>query len=548
MFKASKELVGKEDKYVNGYGPEEEEEGNEEEFLDLFIKNEKTIKEDMDELSENLSSLVKEVEESNNIKKELNDGIDEIDKMMDKLEKLINEEESDVKRDTKLIGGSYDPDNDPLLKDLHHYSSTAPSIVTIMYSLIKDYGARHYEINELIKETRAKVDKEKAKADNYINNNKSYKDLKYVRDMLIKLPYNREEYPGSTGDDNKLRYYRRMIEESEQKIIRLKKIREGSDYSEYSESDSSDSPDEIVKYENKIKKDKDLLSKIEEEYNRLDEPLKELKKEKYKDYKEYKAKLDLYQDSGVKAYKNLITKLIEKYNFLDSYLGKNKLNKEGMKNKFTGQYKDVKSRVSAVIDLIQVLDKDKLNEISKEGRATRDLYYQLMQSKYDTDHTKVSANPTKREDGTRSEALFKKYVLKDEPKYKNKPLIDLNQYTFYDKIDFELPKQNIELKMSNKTPDKKQWLYVEKAKVDNLLKQSKKSNIFWYYSPYEGYLADMDKAEFDAITDEQYKKRLYFIKLKKDTFNENDYDEKSKSYRLELEPNEDDRILYLIEH
>jgi hypothetical protein len=84
--------------------------------------------------------------------------------------------------------------------------------------------------------------------------------------------------------------------------------------------------------------------------------------------------------------------------------------------------------------------------------------------------------------------------------------------------------------MSNKTPDKKQWLYVEKAKVDNLLKQSKKSNIFWYYSPHEGYLADMDKAEFDAITDEQYKKRLYFIRLKKDTFNENDYDEKSKSY------------------
>jgi hypothetical protein len=541
MFKASKELVGKEDKYVNGYGPQsDEEEVNEEEFLDLFIKNENTIEEGIDELSENLDNLKKDIEESNKIKKELDDETDEIDKLMDKLEKLINEEEQDVERDTKLIGGNYDPDTDPLLNKkkgkLFRPNREDSNIRNIMYELIRNYGERHYEITELINNLRPLVKTAKEKGDAYFKT-KHYKELKYKQDNVVRLPYNAKDtlpYFNSM-DENYIMYYKRAIKEEEEKL---------KDFKEASSPDSSESEERYAKKIDKLNK---KLKIIEDEYNIIEDQINEKKREKYKDYNQNNPKLEQYEKYGVKAYENLIKKLIEKYDFLDSYPGKQELQKGNLTKKYSGQYRDVKSRVTAVLDLLQIVDKNKLNEISKEGNDARELYYQLIQSKLDTDHTRVSSNPTKREDGTRSEVLFKRFMLDKYPKYKNNDLINFNQYTFYDSIDFDLPDKLVELKMSIDKDGDKKWLYVDRAKVNELLKKStpsKPAKLYWYNSPHEGYLANMDKATFDGITFDNYRKNLYRLKgdLTDEDFKESDLDKPRDAYRLELEPNRDPRI------
>jgi hypothetical protein len=533
MFKASKELVGKEDKYVNGYGPEsEEEKENDEDFINLFIKKENNIEKGIDELSESVDNFKKEIEESNKIKKEIDDEVEVIEKLMVKLDKLINEEEESINKDLKLIGGNYNPDDDPLLKGLYLPMPNSAPIIWSMYYLIKIYGERHYEIEKLIKEIEPKIAPLKIKADKYYTSDE-YKFKKRNLSNLFEIPTDIWP-PKKEKDKNILDYYKRLLEKEEEG---LKNYETGS-YSTDTEVEK-EIKDDIKKYKNK-------LEEIENQINEITEQIREEKNKSYNTYNEFNTKLESYKNFGIKAYKNLIEKLIKKYNFLGTFAGRQQLQKMP-KNKLKGRkHSDVTGQVTDILDLLQVVDTDKLNEISKEGNDARELYYQLIQSKYpDSEHKRISTNPTKREDGTRSEVLFKRFMLDKYPKYKNNPLIDFNQHTFYDRIDFDLPNKSVELKMSIDTSGDKQWLYVDKDKVDNLLKQSKPAKIFWYNSPHEGYLANMNKQEFDNINFDDYRKNLFTIKgdLTDQTFKDSDLDKKRNAYRLELDPNTDKRIV-----
>jgi hypothetical protein len=252
-------------------------------------------------------------------------------------------------------------------------------------------------------------------------------------------------------------------------------------------------------------------------------------------------KIDELQTYGQTAYNNLFSELNEKYKKL-----KNRIDNEEIKEDYVYSKRridDINSQLTDVLDLLEIIDTKKLNEISDEGTKARTLYYQMILSKNDEDHSNISKDPIQREDGTRNEVLFKKYFLSNDKKYKDKPLVGFDQSTFFNKIDFERKNEIIELKTSYENPGK--WLYIDKNKIQTLLDEEeysgRKPRVFWYYSPSKGYLTNKNTDAFNEISQDDYNERIYTLKkLDKNTFRKSDIDSKKpKSYRIRID---DERI------
>lgn len=244
------------------------------------------------------------------------------------------------------------------------------------------------------------------------------------------------------------------------------------------------------------------------------------------------------KDYGQTTYNNLFDELNNKYKKLKDKIDNDEIEEDYVYSKH--HERNIEAQITDVLDLLEIVDTKKLNEISDEGTKARTLYYQMILSKKDEDHNNILKNPIKREDGTRNEVLFKRFFLPNDKKYKDKPLVGFDQSTFFDKIDFERKNEIIELKTSYESSGK--WLYIDKKKIQALLDEAKysgrKAKVFWYYAPYVGYLTNKSTAAFGQITPDEYNERIYTLvdDLDKNTFTSKDIDpKKPKSYRIKID-------------
>jgi len=512
MLRHSEPLVGKEDKYVNGYGPESEsEEEEQEQVKEEKIEEEEEeeeekkyndINEKIDETIDKIDELLKELELLN---EKLQDENDNINKINEEIEELDNNHLNELKIVENLEGGA-------LKNTLSKVKPDYPEIMSTIYSLVEHYIERHRDVGNEIKKLQA----QSTAAFVFFNN---------VKDGILKKI-----------DDIKKAIEELKYEKKELKTCHLLNVR-------------ANLPERLEKVDDKIS---DAKEKLKKEIQNFKNQVKH-KNDAYN-------KLNNYKYNAETGYANIVYELTEKYNTLKDLLRKNKPIKK------YNQQTELHRKVDDVLDLVEELDKNALKSVTEEGKRVRAFFSQLIRTgNIHTSHKKLSYVDTiNKEDGNRNEFLFKSLI---RPSAYPQPSIEINRGTYYNKYDLETPDEVIELKTSNeesldrdgkpyidpitnKPYDNEKSFFIGKDKIDNIIKEAedknKKPKIFWYLQKKKGYLTSLTETELNKIDKQMYKDRLYTLssELDENTFKPDDLvsrtgNIKEETYMLRLS---DDRI------
>jgi hypothetical protein len=426
-------------------------------------------------------------------------------------------------------------------KNINGYDTkeSTSDLLDELEKLLNEYKEELKNLDDKINETQEFIDNSLEDINSNVNLQGDGKVS--IADKAVERPYKDDPIIVYTLYDT-IKHYQQKKKEIDKRIKELTKLSTGL-YTNFKNFENKVNDFEsILKY----RKLSDLESESYQSYKNLVSYLETESQQKYNQVKNF-------ESFGQTGYTNIIEKLIDKYNKL-------KRNVINIDKPYTNQI-EVSDKIADVLDMLEIVDKTKLNEISTAGNDARELYYQLIQTKKqpekgkNEEHYAISnSNPTRREDGTRNEVLFKKYIL--PRKFENKPLIDFRQSTFYDPIDFETKNRLIELKTNIQLEEKIEdnWLYIGKDKVDELIKKGKDATktptVYWYLNKETGALAKLNSTEFNKISKDDYFGRLYKLvnDLDDKTFTKKDLAPKSKNvykptYRIKLN---DDRIAQLI--
>jgi len=478
MFKPSKELKGEPDKYINGYGPEEEEEEEEENV------NKKEDIEDIEDIEEIINKIEKLFEELELLNKKLEEESKKIDDNIEKLDEIENNESIELNNVVNLEGGA-------LKNTLSMVKKNYPEIMSTIYKLVEHYVKRWKDVNNVIDILNA----ESITAYTFFNNIKDgmLKTIKDIEDAIDELKYEREEMKTS-----------HLINVQQKLDILQKKI-----------------DDKIADYKLKLKEEKANF--------------KRQVKEKNDAYN----KLNNYRYNAQTGYVNIVSELTEKYNKLKRLIELNKPIKVYQKQ--TELNKQVDDVLDLVEELDKNALK-LASEEGKKARAFfsqlirtgnidtshKNLSYVDITNKEDGNrneflfkkHLRPSSFPNPSIEINR-QTYYNKYDFETpneliELKTSNEE--NLNPNTGKPFID----------PLTNKYYDNEKSFYIGKDKIDNIIAEAKlkgkEPKIYWYLQKKKGTLSNLTEKQLNEMSKSDYRDRLYTLnyELDENTFTKKD--------------------------